>query len=383
VDIARAAGNFGIGVQVTGSHARVYRTAVTGIRTGFLISGANTRIIYALADTCERGYESQAQGTYLLYCVAKNITNTFGGFYANTGGFTLVGCVVAGGLKGYNLDIASTLLNCIAYGMTGSNGQGFDVGTISGSSSVLINCIAYNNSQEGFKTAGVSAIHASLNNCAGGGNSINYNSDNWTDGVITGFISLTENPFTDPEGLDFTLNDLPGGGTLLKGLGWPSALPGLTGTNYPSVGVYTPNPGGGGGSGITSIARLNGVLIGTDDITGVTINGKETVVSNEVDILQDNTSSGTISLFLSYTTPTGNLYGGKIEVQLDDGRVSGKLYANPAKKWSFRLSESAGTRRQVFVGRVPASRFMKATLTNTSNVQLTDVSLLYILEKTA
>jgi hypothetical protein len=131
------------------------------------------------------------------------------------------------------------------------------------------------------------------------------------------------------------------------------------------------------------ITRSTGVLVGTDDTTGETVAAKATLNGSEIDVLGDNTSYGVINLFLSFTVPASRYITGKIKVSVEDGRISGQLYTDPDKQWSFRLHEAQGTRCYVSVGRIHVSRFMKAIIQNFSSVELTNVSLLYTLEKTS
>jgi hypothetical protein len=64
-------------------------------------------------------------------------------------------------------------------------------------------------------------------NCAVGGNSTNLES-HWAAASqqIEGLITLTADPFTNKAALDFSLNDISGGGALCKGAGFPAGYAG-------------------------------------------------------------------------------------------------------------------------------------------------------------
>ena len=50
-------------------------------------------------------------------------------------------------------------------------------------------------------------------------------------------VTLTQSPFVNPGSLDFRLNNLSGGGALVRAHGTPTSLPDLAGTSYPDAGV--------------------------------------------------------------------------------------------------------------------------------------------------
>lgn len=61
-------------------------------------------------------------------------------------------------------------------------------------------------------------------------------------------VVLTASPFTDPANGDFSLNDDPGGGALLKGKGYPGTLP-YGGTGYADIGALQHQDSGGSAPG--------------------------------------------------------------------------------------------------------------------------------------
>jgi hypothetical protein len=114
--------------------------------------------------------------------------------------------------------------------------------------------VAYGAADRGFEAAAGSANL--LINCAGGGNAADYDAADFPADSVEGFVTLTADPFTDAANGDFTLNSTAGGGAELRGAGWPSALPGLSGTSHPDIGAYQSQVGGGsGGSGSGGVAR--------------------------------------------------------------------------------------------------------------------------------
>lgn len=90
-------------------------------------------------------------------------------------------------------------------------------------------------------------------NCGGFGNtSGNFDVTKLTNAFDQiGFLLPTGDVFNNLAGGDLTLNNTANRGALLRAAGWPSTYPGMTGTNYGSVGAYQPQ----GGSGTKRVPR--------------------------------------------------------------------------------------------------------------------------------
>ncbi len=73
-----------------------------------------------------------------------------------------------------------------------------------------------------------------------------------------------------------------------------------------------------------TIARSAGVLIGTDETTGVTIGNNATTSSSETDILGADDCVGEINLFLKFTSTVAV---GTVDVSLYHSRVAGQAYS--------------------------------------------------------
>lgn len=98
--------------------------------------------------------------------------------------------------------------NCVAYGC----GTGFGTNGAAGSQ-ILVSCIAMNSSGYGFNGGGQSRQY--FIGCAGYSNT----SGNFSGGVQEGSLTLTADPFVDGANGDFRLNNVAGGGAVLRGVG--------------------------------------------------------------------------------------------------------------------------------------------------------------------
>ena len=130
-----------------------------------------------------------------------------------------------------------------------------------------------------------------------------------------------------------------------------------------------------------TIARSTGALMGTDETTGVTIAAGNSNTATEVDVLADNTSSGEVSLFLTFT-PAVIPTKGDLVVSVTDGRVTAKHYQDPLKTWRVPLAGLPASQATIFLGRFKASRYHKAAVKNNGDQSLGNVAVLYALEKT-
>ncbi len=130
-----------------------------------------------------------------------------------------------------------------------------------------------------------------------------------------------------------------------------------------------------------TIARSTAALLGTSESAGVQIIPTLSAVGDQVDILADDTSYGTVTLFLIFTLDTVPTTG-NIEVKFEEGRVTGQLYQDSAKQWSRHVGGlPAATAQRMLLGSFKAPRFGKVTVTNTSNAVFSGVSVSYVLEK--
>lgn len=189
----------------------------TGVTTTAFALGIAGRCTDSVAYNCSitgPDFNQNAGSTgHWIGCVSYPSSNAKGGFFnATTSRETYYrNCLAYGTLKGFNIQGTATLQNCLAVN-SGSYGFFNDTTTTGQASGCnrLINCAGYNNA-----TADTDAHFQK-----------------------TGFITLTADPFTNAAGGVFTLNGTAGGGALLRGLGFPQTLPGLTGADMPDVGAY-------------------------------------------------------------------------------------------------------------------------------------------------
>lgn len=216
----------GSGANIMNSFAylRVAGTGYTNVN-GFANGNSRNQMMFCKATDCNTGFSLSNAG---LYLEAYNCVLGF------SGGATY-GCVAVGCTTGYNYGLGSNCSFNIAIGCT----TGFNT-----ADTVLHNCVAYN-CQNGFVTNNLGNYYVSciastcsvygfnlngqhnhrLISCASylSPSNTNVGYENWD--VLT---FLTQSPFIDPSNYDFRLNDLPGGGALLKsraGLGQLANLP--------------------------------------------------------------------------------------------------------------------------------------------------------------
>ena len=134
-----------------------------------------------------------------------------------------------------------------------------------------------------------------------------------------------------------------------------------------------------------STARLVGVFQGTNETTGVTVAAGATSVGAQVDVLGNDTSAGSLNLYLVYTAPT-NAAGamlGTINIVPRYQPVSGAAYTQTQD--NFQVPVLPGT-NEIYLGVIPnISRYMAVDVVNNSRgpqanvpgVPLTNVTLRY------
>lgn len=183
---------------------------VSNCVTGF--NGINNMgIMNCEADTCTTGFSV----THPVYCVAKNCTY---GFSRGFGG-VISHCITINCNYGFYIG-NSTVSHCIAYNSS-VNGV---YNTTSGNG--LFNSIIVNSGGYGLQDG--SGI---IRNCFGFNNALGNSS-----GATYGFTTLSANPFVDPANNNFRLNDITGGGALIKNNSYPRTFPGLSMINYADAG---------------------------------------------------------------------------------------------------------------------------------------------------
>ena len=171
----------------------------------------NMGIMNCEADTCTTGFSV----THPVYCVAKNCTY---GFSRGFGG-VISHCITINCTYGFYIG-NSTVSHCIAYNSS-VNGV-YNTTTGNG----LFNSIITNSGGYGLQDGG-----GIIRNCFGFNNALGNSS-----GSTYGFTTLSANPFVDPTNNNFILNDINGGGALIKNNSYPRTFPGLSMINYADAG---------------------------------------------------------------------------------------------------------------------------------------------------
>jgi len=194
------------------------------------------------------------------YCYVHDGISSGDGFTFTSGGATCFYCTVANltgsAHKGFNMT-AGLCSYCTAYGLTVAGSDAFVLGVTS-SLSTIDHCVVYNVTRDAVRVTSA-VIPMSISNCVFdtvttgidnvSGTTLNegqiYNDYNFTfsgtpvSGLTAGTHSMTlsADPFTSPGTGNFTLNNTPGGGAVVRTAGAPSSLPGVTGTSFPDGGV--------------------------------------------------------------------------------------------------------------------------------------------------
>lgn len=139
--------------------------------------------------------------------------------------------------------------------------------------------------------------------------------------------------------------------------------------------------GGGGGGGSMTIARTTGSFVGTDELTGVSLPNAAGVSGNVLDLLGDDISIGKIWVYVVFTSPV-TVRDGCVSVELNSCRLSGQTYSGGLSEGTLRAEGpfSQGVNK-VCLGKFQASRFMQTDVRNSSGVDLTNLSILYELER--
>jgi hypothetical protein len=178
----------------------------------------NNCYFYNISNTVLNGNPADCYDCVFYECSAYNS-------FVNT--VNLYNCIVAGCGRLVNVGLA---FNVSVYG------GGYDAFY---QANYCVNCIVYGSSGYGFNDC------VYVVNCAGGSNtSIQF---------LQGFITLSADPYNNPSGGDFSLNNTSGGGAACLGAGIPGVFPGISTTGYMSVGAWQAQAGGGGSAGGGSV----------------------------------------------------------------------------------------------------------------------------------
>jgi hypothetical protein len=230
-------------------YCKAMRTTVRG----FYLNSTNQQMcIRCEATTCSgtAGFELPSAGA-LFYCEAY--ANTIHGFKFSGGNGIAIGCIssanTGGSTDGFNTSsIGYAAINCTAYG----NGRdGFNLDGNAHFGSFLSNCLSYGNTGEGFGTDGVKTGVFLLNCGAGSNTAGNYNVTNITN--LSGFATLTGDPFTNAGSGDFSLDSTASEGAACRGAGYPGLMVRGLSTGYVDIGAIQHQDPAGGGGGSTRV----------------------------------------------------------------------------------------------------------------------------------
>ncbi len=184
------------------------KNCTTGFSGGGIAVGCQT-------SSCTTGFGSLQNA---IACIATGGTTGFV-VVQGTGG-SLVACVASSQSgNGYQLGYNNAMVNCVAYKC---GGDGFSEASLNFALTAFVNCVAYGVTGTGFKLSTTGGGLGLFSNTAAGGNGTNYSV---TPPNRFNAVTLTADPFTNGTGGDFSLNATAGGGALLRGAGFPGAMP--------------------------------------------------------------------------------------------------------------------------------------------------------------
>ena len=210
---------------------------LTGI-TGMTVPSTRYAIDGMKALNCVNGFS----GSQFCDCWAVNCSSN--GFAGSTG---VYGCLADGCAVGFSLSGAPSLLaRCIAK----NGGVGFSAGAFAAS---IAECTAVGNSSHGVQSTGTNTNIMNVLSYGNGGNGFNITSrtilracaagnntlgsTNSTQIEVPSLVVLTADPFVDSANGNYALNNVAGGGALLRNAGFPDTYAaGLTPT-YIDIGA--------------------------------------------------------------------------------------------------------------------------------------------------
>lgn len=125
-----------------------------------------------------------------------------------------------------------------------------------------------------------------------------------------------------------------------------------------------------------AIARTTIALLGTSESSGDTIANNATDAGSEVDVLGNDTSTGTLDLYLVFTS---TVTAGSLDVKFNPRRLTTQVYKARAAQWS--VAPINGTQK-LYLGTVKATRYVQVdVLNNATGASATNVAVLGELTK--
>lgn len=255
IDFQRTGGHTShVGIQTDGTIPIIQYCSGTDLK-GIVTVGASAQVQYCYF-TGRAPYECQSTCSYDT-CVADAPTSTAGFNLGHNA--ELTNCIVIDGTVQSFLQTLSAARtkyrNCLTVS-TGAIGQtGFDLGTNALGNQVLINCLAYGRTT-GYAYGSAGSYNHRVIGCAYGNCTTGFDSDLNAECIENSKV-LTADPFEDLANKNFAPNNAPGGGAMLRALGFPTAFPGINTTNYTDVGPAQHQDAG--AASITSIFAPTGL----------------------------------------------------------------------------------------------------------------------------
>lgn len=131
-----------------------------------------------------------------------------------------------------------------------------------------------------------------------------------------------------------------------------------------------------------AIARSRGVLLGTSESSGVSLNNNATVytlsgsVTTDVDMLGDDLSLADVWLYAAFTSGAA---AGTLDITFSSHRLAGQGYLKSQPDYQI---PQTGAAQLVPLGKRPCNRYLAVSaLNNNSGASITNLAILFELEK--
>jgi len=207
------------------AHIRISGNGYSNV-TGLAHGNSRNQVHNVKASLCITGFNSSSNNSF---SEAVDCSVGFSGGYLY--GCVAIGCTSVGFSNGLQIGAANLLAIRCNIGFQGadlvlSNSIAYKCATgfyMNNNGCQYVNCVAVGCTTNGFN---VNFWNNRMIQCSGYNNAANLLAGGYMQ--LDNFINLTQNPFNDPDNNDFRLNDLPGGGALLKANGGFGYIPGFS-----------------------------------------------------------------------------------------------------------------------------------------------------------
>ena len=233
----------GVDVTSTASNVLMEKLQASGVSNGFIVNGTSVHLINCYSFNCSAvGFNIQpsAKSYSLIQCTADtcgSIGNNFAGFLFQANNAVCIQCIACNNNgPGFDQNFSNTsggiFMACSASGNVGTVGYGFQTGT---GIMILVNSVAFGNSQDIRDNLDTTPNY--LSRIIGSAAQLFTTGSFTKNSNIISLAQLTANPFNNPGGKDFSLNNVPGGGQACQGFGFPQTFLGIPTASFWDAGA--------------------------------------------------------------------------------------------------------------------------------------------------